>query len=907
MNSNEELQNNLLRWTRVQPLTPASPHTTSLSTRRPSFYDLHMPSMLQPQKISFGNPRPLGNNIDSEEVSSASDRYFQRLFACDREASVKALRGTHAHELESRWTMILQTIGANFFVHNEDGVVDAQRQAFDVVTRLATLVLFDLSERQIEHLNTWRLLVATTSLERDVKADIIIRLLTKTQTEVFDNLLKGKCEPIWPLVQDLSSNAYMECISTMECKNLLLGNPIAYLTLLSLIRLMQCGAFTELWQQTDCKSCLEFRNSHDAHHFQWNLPLDSAEQFGLAASSNLDDIDTEIIRILRIISLSSDTTPEVVGDATVREPKYRDEWVEKVHPHMRNLWNIELKSQVNDAGLQVPDVTEIMRWVPRVRHIFIQCWAQMVRHNLTFGSITSFNTSFGVQRVRQSSQAIISPFDHAEAEGYIIRQASWIVDAWEDARNRSEEESEMTPWSDIFAPNAAPKVDNDRYNRAPSHDPNDGDYDNDGNYLPPEEEGMAGGNQSRLRSQKQKQKKSTKPLRLDVHDGGRPRGGGSGGGAGGGGGAGSGGGANFSGGGGSGSTARKRGRHSPSISSGNTDKRARQYQDIQIRPEGLHLAFNCPGTHLGSSGFSHFTRILPLTISEPVKNPLDLPARFSRTKTPSPSRQSLASISSGTPSPSSHSSDSRSVLSTPPTDISTYTPYSLQSSPSSKDVHSASTSSHILGPNPSEDESGSLSVVTKVGVILEEKIGGLTGVIVWRGKLYLEGPMSEGKEPLPVVVKLADWGTNPEAEAGTKTSHGAILHHEAEIYEHIAVEGGKLTPPFCSTPSFYGIFENMGAIALVLGFGGANFGMPRSADALPKESKQTLFDQMVNLHAIGIEHGDIAGRNILEGTEDSGGPLIIDFEHSKLRHKCLGPSVCEELRSVHELLKLEKD
>ncbi|KAE9385788.1 hypothetical protein BT96DRAFT_567785 [Gymnopus androsaceus JB14] len=131
-------------------------------------------------------------------------------------------------------------------------------------------------------------------------------------------------------------------------------------------------------------------------------------------------------------------------------------------------------------------------------------------------------------------------------------------------------------------------------------------------------------------------------------------------------------------------------------------------------------------------------------------------------------------------------------------------------------MYSASVRSQILELNPPEDETS--NIVTKVGVILEEKISGSIGIVVWR-----------------VVVKIADWDTNPEAETGTKTSSGASLHHEAEIYEHIAVEGGKLTPPFCSTPSFYGIFENMGAIALVLGFGGANFGMPRNADALPKE------------------------------------------------------------------------
>ncbi|KAE9406389.1 hypothetical protein BT96DRAFT_1054785 [Gymnopus androsaceus JB14] len=776
--------------------------------------------MLQPNKISFGNPQLL----DNQDVAPAEDRYFQRLLA--REESVKALRGKHAHELENRWTTNLQSIGPNAFVHNEDGVVDAQRQALDVVLRLATLALFDLTEKQIEHLNTWKLLAATTSLEQDAKADIIIRMSTEKQIELWDKLLNGKCEPTWPLVQDLSSTAYMKCINSMECKNLLLGNSNAYLTLLSLIRLMECGEVTEFWEKTACESCSQFRNSHDAHqdHFEWDFPLDSSGPIGLAASSDLDDIDTEIIRVLHIISLP-DTTPEVTGDETDK-PKSRDPWARAVYPHVQKLWNIELRSSISEAGLQVSDLDEIH-----------ECWAQM--------------------RVRGSSQAIISPFDHAEAEGYIIRQASWIVNAWEDAKKRSERELTTTTTG--------------------PHDPDDGDHDSDDTHPPSDEESIGWWIW-------------------------RNWGGASGGGAGSSGGTGS-----FGGGTGSGGTAQKRGRESTSDSTGNTDKRARQHQgNIQIRPEGLHLAFNCPGTHLGSSGFSHFTRISPSTISEPAENPLDLPARFSRTKTPSPSsrRPSFASISSGTPSSSSRSSDSRSVLSTPPTDFSattSFTPFSLHSNPVSKDVQIASASSQTLGPNPSafvdsqsDDESSSSNIVSKVGVILEEKISGSTGIIVWRGKLYLEGPLAEGQEPLPVVVKLADWETNSEAEEGTETTHGGTLRREAEIYELIALEGSKLIPPFRGTLPFYGVYSKIWApLRLFSDSVVRTLGSPRLSTLSRKKGSRFFLTELVNLHAIGVEHGDVAGRNILEGTEDSEGPLIIDFEDSKLGHNCLGPDTFE--------------
>ncbi|KAE9385787.1 hypothetical protein BT96DRAFT_981952, partial [Gymnopus androsaceus JB14] len=504
----EELQNKLLRWTKVDPLIPSSRHTTSLSTRRPSFYDLHMPSLLQPNKISFGKPE---STLGDEEADSTEDRYFKRLFV--RERSVKALQGTPAEEWENNWTKILRRIGTTIVVRNEDGVVKAQEQALDVVFPLVCLALFNLTDKQIERLDDWQILIANTSIEQDTKADIIISLLPQEKIMRWDNLMNGKCEPIWPLVENLEAE-YMDCINSKECKNILLGNPLAYLTFLSLIRLTECGEVVDFWVETDCKGCSEFRNSHDMHrnHLEWDLPLDSSHPFGLAASSDLQVINLEIIRVLRILSSLSDFVPEVTGDKTDR-PKSRDPWASTVEPYMRKLWNVDLQPSINNAGLQVPSLDEIMRWVPR-------CWAQM--------------------RVRNSSQAIISPFDHVEADGYIIRQASWIIDAWEDAKERSQIESSlgMAPWSDIFAPNAAPKVDLD-YERAPSHDPDEGDHDSDGNYLPLEDEGMVGGNQKQMRSRKPKQKKSTHPPGSDTHNRGQGGDGGSGGGAGGGAGGGS--------------------------------------------------------------------------------------------------------------------------------------------------------------------------------------------------------------------------------------------------------------------------------------------------------------------------------------------------------------------------------
>lgn len=60
---------------------------------------------------------------------------------------------------------------------------------------------------------------------------------------------------------------------------------------------------------------------------------------------------------------------------------------------------------------------------------------------------------------------------------------------------------------------------------------------------------------------------------------------------------------------------------------------------------------------------------------------------------------------------------------------------------------------------------------------------------------------------------------------------------------------------------------------------------------------------MVNLHVIGIEHCDVAPRNILEGI-DGTHPVIIDFEHSEREHECPGRDQCEELVELYKSLRL---
>lgn len=365
----QQLLDNLLRWTKVEPLRRTEPHTHTLSTRTPSFYDVHMPPVLQPGRICLGTPL---------RDQSAEDRYFRQLFTQD--AAINALRGKLSERLESSWERIISRIEF-FLIYNEEGVVDAQKEALQLVFRLVALAGFGLTDKQIAVLDSWQLLTVAPSTEADSKADIIIRLLPDEKIERLDRVLATKqCEPISPLVQNLN-RTYLECISTVECKNLLLGHPILYLTLLLLIRLMQCQNGVTFWPEP---GCLQWKNSHGAlsNKFRWNPPLDSNEAFGLEATLNLGAIDKEILHVLQIIvSLPVDdqrlgtgpgvTTGEVVNE-TVKLTS-RSPWPLAIHPHMVKLWNIELRAQMSSLDPdQVPALSEIMRWVPLVRNIMIQ-------------------------------------------------------------------------------------------------------------------------------------------------------------------------------------------------------------------------------------------------------------------------------------------------------------------------------------------------------------------------------------------------------------------------------------------------------------------------------------------------------------------------------------------------------
>ncbi|KAJ3900971.1 hypothetical protein F5879DRAFT_371098 [Lentinula edodes] len=180
-----------------------------------------------------------------------------------------------------------------------------------------------------------------------------------------------------------------------------------------------------------------------------------------------------------------------------------------------------------------------------------------------------------------------------------------------------------------------------------------------------------------------------------------------------------------------------------------------------------------------------------------------------------------------------------------------------------------------------------LSIIDHAGVILDTKVHQSTIGIVWAGKMYLEGLASVPK-PLRIVVKLADWERDSEAPEGSETLHGKALRSEAKIYHHLV--GSNIGP------HFYGVFNNSGSIALVLEYMGkrlSNFGTL---------TDDKLYDQVCNLHALGVQHNDLAPRNILINKEED--LTIIDFHQSELGHQCKGSGRCSELRDFAEQLRI---
>ncbi|KAJ3831272.1 hypothetical protein F5878DRAFT_676562 [Lentinula raphanica] len=80
----------------------------------------------------------------------------------------------------------------------------------------------------------------------------------------------------------------------------------------------------------------------------------------------------------------------------------------------------------------------IMVWVNSMHNVFVQACAQLIRHNLTFAVVSSYNHSWLFQRNRKTAHIVMSPFQQASGEGHIIQRALFFLDAYHDSLDRSQ-------------------------------------------------------------------------------------------------------------------------------------------------------------------------------------------------------------------------------------------------------------------------------------------------------------------------------------------------------------------------------------------------------------------------------------------------------------------------------------
>ncbi|KAJ3851154.1 hypothetical protein EV368DRAFT_83809 [Lentinula lateritia] len=858
--SDEQLAQDILSATSIEIME--SPNANSHSSRSPSLYDLHLPNQLKLRMLKLGISSPIHGDVSSPilDTNSEEARPLKHLF--QRPTLVEFLRGTRGVNLRQKWSVFLDGLSTVECI-NEESVVVAETIVSMVVAQVMALAVVNLSEVQIERLGRWQLLHAYPSLEKETKSDILFGLYAEDSIKKFDAKLSNIVgyEAIWPLVQGLNP-AYMQCITSIECKNVTLSNPQSHLMLLLLTRLVTEGKAGVFWPELDCRGCQEFAESHhalakDAPPVQ--IPEDGPGlELGIQPTNSLAVFRAEVERLFALIPPDNITPHASDSEKTVGPPRNTSRWYSTVYEDMKQL--------LIDLGHSDPrELNAIMHWATPIRNIMIQNWSQMVRHNLTLSTVTHFTKSFGVRRDREAGCATISSPDSADSRGYLLRRVARNLDAWMDALARSQIEQRARSLT-------IPRMIVISQIKVTTTDEGDTEEDDNDEDDTDEEDTDNGDSDNSSDSPDQ------------GNDSAGPRGGA---GAGGNSGSGSSGQGRSSGGGSS--NARTKRSLEPTYFQGD-NKRPRQHSDFQVVLNRLHLAFNCPGEQLLSDGFSHYFFIpmaesftgvsggaaTNITAALPVSVP-------SGTVTP-PRRGSLtSSISSG----SGTSSGDTDAFWSPTSTVSSIHSLPLSSPQSSpvrpKGITTTRSTDNSLTQTTSQSivellsatsliesrPQNALSIVDRAGVVLDTKVHQSTIGIVWAGKMYLGG-LTSATKPLHIVVKLADWERDSKAPEGSETLHGKALRSEAKIYHHLV--GSNIGP------HFYGVFNNSGSIALVLEYKGKR--LPDFV-TLADDSKHKLYDRVCNLHALGVQHNDLAPRNVLVNKE--GDLNIIDFHQSELK------------------------
>ncbi|KAJ3761272.1 hypothetical protein EV360DRAFT_80386 [Lentinula raphanica] len=417
-------------WTRTRKITPSRDHTNSTSTRVPSLYNQHVPQALQPKKILLGRFR--------YSPASAQDCYFSQLLK--RPNVLDSVSGKVRDYLEARWSILLEQIEI-LKVRSEKEIVDAEKSVARIVYDLAAFAILDLSKDQVETTGSWTAF-GTDSNNDETKAGSFLGLSSK-QIVIRRDSRNDPRQAIWPLLEHLNMD-FMQYLLAEECQNLHLGGPMGYLALLLLSLLTQSDVPIQLWPNADCSECSGFAESHKVKRgsLKVNVSSDSNKNDILTTSpleSYAHDFNAEVARVLRLISDERGGSKLDV-DATAKATTPGDFCTQVREPILEILQSSLANDQVilNQLGGIDRLLNAVMARVNDMRNIFVQICSQLVRYNLTFGLISSYNHSCLLQRHRETAEIVLSPLQQASDTGYILQRALYFIDAYHDGLARSQ-------------------------------------------------------------------------------------------------------------------------------------------------------------------------------------------------------------------------------------------------------------------------------------------------------------------------------------------------------------------------------------------------------------------------------------------------------------------------------------
>ncbi|KAJ3871041.1 hypothetical protein F5051DRAFT_446723 [Lentinula edodes] len=381
---------------------------------------------------------------------------------------------------------------------------------------------------------------------------------------------------------------------------------------------------------------------------------------------------------------------------------------------------------------------KIMKWVLTAWNELVQAFSQITCYNLTFGTITSYNTCFLLQCSQYNRCLTLSPLLEPTQESYVILYAAWLEAASHDAIPYQAE----YPTNFVDSYQAVKDLDNvptppdQGHNEGDTNDNFDGgtDIENESNalligiYPPPSPPppyrgagtGSAPGSQASM-SASDWYKRITRSSCKRSSDGG----------------------------------------------SKSQFKWGHQHKNIKISADEIHLGFYCKASLLHSSKFSKFLCVINLSdrsVLKPktLRHPgictywkLSTHESFSHTISESSSTgNSFLWSSTGSVASSSFTAPLSSHSSVPEVKA-TSDPSSLSLEPGTITSH-LDILPHLIGPETKGVLRSAPIVVWHAGTILEKQISESATHIVWSGDLIMEGLDFE-VDPIHIAVKLANW------------------------------------------------------------------------------------------------------------------------------------------------------